>query len=306
VGPLLARAVADAWPRAERFVFIRKGESTAIPGWSCLSGDLCEPTNVDDAFRTARPDLVLHLAAQSSVGDAINGTASTWRVNSVGSFNIATAIATYAPDATVLFTSSSEVYGRSFSSIPVDENVPPQPLNSYARSKLAAEGLLGDISPKTARLIIVRPFNHTGPGQDVRFALPSFASQIIAVERGLQEYIRVGNLEAARDFLDVNDVIDAYLGLLTRSNDLPQRSLFNISSGNPRQLSEILKRMLSLSSAPCEIKIDPNRMRPSDVPVAVGNSLRLQEATGWRPRRAFSITLAQLLQYWRDLDVYGS
>jgi GDP-4-dehydro-6-deoxy-D-mannose reductase len=306
VGPLLARAVADAWPDANRRLLVREGEASCSPDWSPVTGDLCDPASIERAIAHTRPDLVLHLAAQSSVAESINGAESTWNVNCLGTFHIAAALARHAPEATVFFVSSADVYGAAFAQSPVDERVAPQPLNAYARSKLAAEGLLADVLPKSARLICVRSFNHTGPRQDRRFVLPSFAAQIAAVEQGLQPpRIQVGNLDAQRDFLDVSDVIAAYMALLRHADCLPKRALYNVASGRAQTIRSLLDMMLALAKTPCEATIDSARLRPSDFPIAIGDATRLREATGWTPSRPFEATLKELLDFWRSGSLQG-
>ena len=244
-----------------------------------------------------RPDVVIHLAAQASVGAALAGAAaSTWAVNLGGTLNIALAIARHLPTATVLFASSSEVYGRAFGAEPVDEGAACEPLNAYSRSKLMAERILADVLPSSAKLIVARPFNHTGPGQREDFVLPSFAAQIARIEAGLQPpTLWVGNLDVRRDFLDVRDVASAYVGLLTVAPHLPARFTCNIASGSARPLREVLDILCKLARVPFLVQVDPARQRPSDVPVAAGRSDRLRAATGWAPAIALEETLDSLL-----------
>jgi GDP-4-dehydro-6-deoxy-D-mannose reductase len=246
-----------------------------------------------------RPDAILHLAAQASVGDNTVAAEQTWRVNFCGTMWLAHAVARHCGASTFLFVSSGEVYGKSFGAAPVAEDTPLLPLNAYARSKAAAEAMLADVLAPSARLIVARSFNHTGAGQDERFALPAFAAQIARIERGKGEpFISVGNLASQRDFLDVEDVVEAYLDLLDAPG-LPQRLILNVASGEARVMSDLLARLQALAGTPFPTKVDPNRQRPSDVPCAIGDASKLREATGWAPRRSIDDMLARLLEYWR-------
>ena len=205
-------------------------------------------------------------------------------------------MARHVPEATVLFASSSEVYGRSFGSAPIDEDATPEPANAYARSKLMAEQVLSQVLPTTTRLVLARPFNHTGPGQREDFVMPSFAGQIARIEAGRQApVLQVGNLEAQRDFLDVRDVAAAYVALLASSPRLPARFICNVATGSARPLREMLEMLRRLARVPFAVEIDPGRLRPSDIPFAAGRSDRLHGATGWAPAIPLEVTLAALL-----------
>lgn len=253
--------------------------------------DLGDSPSVVHAVKEVEPDLILHLAAQSSVAQTGADAAATWRVNLGGTLALAEAIAASAPHATLLFTSSSEVYGQAFNKGVATEQTAPDPQSAYARSKLAAEQMLRDVLPASTTLVVARPSNHSGAGQDDRFVLPSFASQIARH----QPVVRVGNLAAERDFLHVDDVVDAYLALLDASDRLGPRSVFNISSGVARPVGMLLDRMIALSGYSVAVEIDPDRLRPSDIPVAAIDSSVLRQKTGWAPTRAIDEMLAELL-----------
>lgn len=270
---------------------------TGLAGDGTLPLDLTDAAAVDALVAGERPDVVVHLAAQASVGALQQGAEqTTWAVNLGGTLNLALAVARHVPAATVLFASSSEIYGRAFHRSPVDETVEPEPANTYARSKLLAETVLAQVLPPTARLLVARPFNHTGPGQREDFVLPSFAGQIARIEAGLQApTMRVGNLEAARDFLDVRDVVAAYAALIEAAPRLPHRFTCNIASGEARTLRDVLETLRGLARVPFAIEIDPARLRPSDIPVASGRADRLRQATGWQPAVRFEDLLESLL-----------
>jgi GDP-4-dehydro-6-deoxy-D-mannose reductase len=298
VGSHLSSAFTARFPDTKLILLCRPGEKSAA-GADFLTAELADEAAVDAAVRHVRPDGVIHLAAQSSVGDASVGAEETWRVNFCGTMWLACAVARHCPQATFLFVSSGEVYGGNFRGQPVTEDTPLMPLNAYARSKAAAEAMLADVLPQSARLIVTRSFNHTGAGQDERFALPAFAAQIARIERVEQlPRLSVGNLSAQRDFLDVEDVVDAYLRLID-AESLPQRATFNIASGNAHAISDVLDRLRALALTKFEINVDPNRVRASEVACAVGDASKLRQATGWAPARSIDDMLSRLLVYWR-------
>ena len=173
VGGYLAPMLAHAAPAARKVVLSR--DPASIKGWDLALCDIVDASTVAALVQDLRPDLVVHLAAQSSVGASHHAGEDTWRVNLCGSLALAAACARFAPEAVVLFSSSAEGYGKSFLAGAVDEHAPLEPQNSYARSKAAAEHMLDDVLAPTNALIVARAFNHTGPGQDERFVLPSFS-----------------------------------------------------------------------------------------------------------------------------------
>jgi GDP-4-dehydro-6-deoxy-D-mannose reductase len=300
VGRYLAPALASRFPRHRRVILCLEDTADLPDSWRREVADITDEAAVERAVALHKPGIVVHLAAQSSAGESARAAEATWRVNFGGSFALASAVARHAPEAVFLFVSSSEVYGASFRSGPATEETPPAPLNAYARSKFAAETMLADVLPSTAKLIIARAFNHTGPGQDERFVLPSFAAQIARIEAGLSEpRLRVGNLSAERDFMHVADAADAYARLLECAGDLPRVSVFNVTSGQTYKLEDLLGTLRGLAHMPFEIEPDPERMRASDIPCAKGDPARLKEATGWAPRHPVNGMLRELLEWWR-------
>ncbi|VVB42778.1 Epimerase [Beijerinckiaceae bacterium RH AL1] len=259
--------------------------------------DLLDRDAVENVVATTKPDIVIHLAAQSSTAGGIVDSGDTWAVNVTGTLNLAAAICRHSPHATVLFASSSDVYGASFLRGPVSEASLVLPLSAYAKSKLVAEGLLDAILPGSNRLIIVRPFNHSGPGQREAFVLPSFAAQIARIERGSQPAeLRVGDLDVSRDFMDVRDVVEAYVALIERAEALPRRFVCNIASERVFPLRHLVEMLRSKSEATFDIVVDPARLRSNDVRVARGDAGLLRAATEWRPRVSIEDLLASLLE----------
>jgi GDP-4-dehydro-6-deoxy-D-mannose reductase len=254
------------------------------------------------------PFHVVHLAAISHVPPSFANPQLTWQTNVLGSVNLMEALRLHAPEAFTLYVSSSEVYGASFKQgLAVDEQTACQPMNPYAASKLAGEIAVNEYFRQGMRGVVARPFNHIGENQSPDFVTASFARQIAMAEAGLQPpMIQVGNLEARRDFLDVRDVCNAYLQLLRplRKSTEPARC-FNIASGQTHRIGDILEALLAMSSQAINIEQDPERLRPSDIPVATGSSLAIKQATGWQPTTPLHETLERLLQYWRTRSLFN-
>lgn len=307
VGSYAATALAAAYPDATRVMLTRPGEICVDAAWSSISADLSDGSAVERAVAASRPGLVVHLAGQASVGQALHAAEETWRANFHGSFNLACALARHAPGATVLFASSASVYGASLRDGAVTEDAPLRPLDVYSRSKAAAEAALCDVLARETRLIVARPVNHSGPRQQGRhFVLSSFAAQIATIESGRAEpRLRVGDLSKARDFLDVRDVVDAYVRLVGAARDLPERiTIFNIGSGEPRTIRSLLEKLRERAARAFEVEVDPSLLRPShaDIDSVACDATRLRNATGWRPAHSIDDMLQSLLDYWRGIE----
>jgi len=296
VGRHLVPALARTLQAGARLVLAgRSGETSFRHGHASILLDLEDMASITHAIRSVRPDLVVHLAGQASVGRSANAAAVTWSVNVCGTLALARAMAELVPDCAMLFASSVEVYGLTFNEGIASETSPLRPQSSYARSKAAAEAMLADVLPPTAPLIVARPGNHSGPGQDEAFVIPAFAAQIARIEAGVSTQLHVGNLDAERDFLDVRDVVDAYLALLMQATRLPARTTFNIASGHPVRVGEVLHRLCALSTTDIAIRQDPKRMRPSEVLRATVTPSAIHHAVGWTPRHSLDDMLASVL-----------
>jgi GDP-4-dehydro-6-deoxy-D-mannose reductase len=308
VGMHLVRALARRHPAAAGMLLSDAAPSEAPPPrWTSAVATVVNGDAVDAAVASFPPDIVIHLAAQSSAIRSLAAVASTWQVNLTGSLNLALAVARHAPEAVFLFASSADVYGASLRSSPVSEDSPLNPFTPYARSKAAAERVLADVLPETCRLIVARPFNHTGPGQSEDFVMPSFAAQIARIEKGLQPpRIETGNLAVRRDLLDIRDVVAAYMALLETAAELPTRAVFNIASGAPHLLSDLLQQMRGLARRDFDIIAVPERMRPNDLPLAFGKADLLRKTTRWEPCVPMADTLAALLDHWRAKIAAGN
>lgn len=304
VGRHVSDALARAWPQARLVALLRPGETGAPAGFEPVVADLLDERAIDRLVARSNPDLVVHLAGQASIGHADKATDLTWRTNFHGSYGLGAAVARHAPDAVLFFASSATVYGASFLEGALAEDAPLRPLEAYGRSKVAAEYALSDLVGPAGRLVIVRPVNHSGPGQrSPNFVLASFAAQIADIEAGRAEpELHVGDLSKARDFLHVRDVVDAYVRLIACARDLPERvSIFNVASGDAHEIGAILDEFRKRARRSFEVSVDPGRLRPAaiDIPKIVCDPSKLRSLTGWRPRHTLGELVGDLLDECR-------
>lgn len=263
--------------------------------------DLTKIEQVRSVITSEDFERIYNLAAISSVHQSWKGQDLVIRVNLYGWLNLLESLHEFCPKAKVLMVSSGEVYGivpehRQ----PIPESQPLRPINPYADSKAAQELFCYQyIHRYQLQIVIVRPFNHTGPRQVPNFVCPDFARQIAAIEKGEREPVMsVGNLEARRDFSDVRDVVRAYHLALERC---PIGMPLNIGSGKAWSIRQVLDTLLQFSKVPIEVRHDRDRLRPSDVALMLGDYSLLHRQTGWQPEISFEETLLSVLDYWRRL-----
>jgi GDP-4-dehydro-6-deoxy-D-mannose reductase len=273
-----------------------------LPNCKSIHLDITNADEVNQVLQSERPTHIVHLAAIAAVATANRDVRLTWNVNFSGTQNIALAISEFVPECRLLHCSSAEVYGASFkSNAALDEMALLQPVNPYGAAKATADIMLGQMALSGLRVLRLRPFNHTGPGQNTQFVIPAFAAQIAKIERGEQEpVIRVGDLRSRRDFLDVQDVVDAYAEALLRFEDLPNGAAINLASGDARAIREALDILVALSRVKIDVAIDPALLRPNDTPVMLGNAARARNLLGWAPTRSWNTMLESVLNYWRQ------
>jgi GDP-4-dehydro-6-deoxy-D-mannose reductase len=301
VGQWLIRELLEAGDivfggaRSRRMALHTLGEiASARVEWRQV--DLSDAESLTAAVRDARPDAVYHLAAQSSVPASIADPADTLEVNLMGTLRMLEACRREAPDAAIIVVGSADAYGNADPALmPLRESTPLRPLNPYAASKAAAEvATMQYARCGWARALATRSFNHTGPGQSDLFAAPAFARQIAAIARGEQKpVLRVGNLTARRDFLDVRDVATAYRALAERGAPC---KVYNVCSGESISMREIVDALLDIAGVTVSIEEDPARMRPSDTPLLVGDATALRRDTGWKPTIPLDRTLRDLYE----------
>jgi len=261
--------------------------------------DLKDMVSLQACLAHIRPDRIFHLAAQSFVPTSWKCPGETFAINATGQINLFESLLSLKQSPLVQVAGSSEEYGRVFpDEIPMKETNPLRPLSPYAVSKVAQD-LLGYQYFQSYGLPVVRTrgFNHTGPRRGEVFVTSSLAKQIAAIEKGVKEpVIQVGNLDAKRDFSDVRDIVEAYWLSLEKGEP---GEVYNIGSGVSRPIREVLDILLSLSKVNVRVEVDPQRLRPSDVPILLADSSKFVARTGWKPRFSFRQTLSDLLDYWR-------
>lgn len=296
VGNHLSEHLAHAQPQA------RLSGTTLFPTEQAQASieenhllDLKAYADVRALLADCRPDAIYHLAAQAFVPRSFEDPWETLENNIRAQLNIIQACLELGLRPRILIASSAEIYGEaSPSQLPMDENTEVRPTNPYSVSK-AAQDMLGLQYYLSHDLPIMRarPFNHIGPGQNSRFVAPAFATQIADIEEGKREaVIYVGNLAAKRDFTDVRDIVRAYRMIVTKGQP---GEAYNVASGFTYSIRELLNILLGLSEADIEARVDPDRLRPVDVPEIRGDASKLRRDTGWQPTITFEETLRDVL-----------
>lgn len=262
-----------------------------------LAVDLTDGPALARIVADFRPTTVVHLAAMSSVGDGSVTPDTVWTVNFDGARALARAMLALPDPARLIFASSAEVYGRHFNAGPRDETSALAPSSPYARTKAAGEYLLSDMAGPDLSVVVLRLFNHTGPGQDERFVVPSFAAQIARAVRDGGDSISVGNLDAVRDFSDVDDIIDAYLAVIEDAAPASPFEIYNVGSGRPVAIRDILDALVEESGRAITAVPAPERMRASDVPRAEGVFDKFRTRYGWTASTPLRDTAAAVLRH---------
>ena len=264
-----------------------------------VEGDLRDEASLRRVVDESRPDAIFHLAAQSYVPSSWRAPTETLTTNIAGQSNLFEAVRAVGIDPVIQIAGSSEEYGLVLpDEVPISEDNPLRPLSPYAVSKVAQDMLayqyFRSYGMKTVR---TRGFNHTGPRRGEVFVSSNFAKQIASIEAGLQDpVIRVGNLDAERDFTDVRDMVRAYWLAVTRATP---GEVYNLGSGRKITIRALLDLLLSMSEAEVTVEIDPDRLRPSDVEVLLADSSKFRRETGWEPIIPLETTLSDLLDFWR-------
>lgn len=286
VGQHVLRHLASAFPTADLH-----------PSHS----DITDEISVSTEVANIRPHICVHLAAISAIPAAHADPKTAWKVNLHGSLNLARAVQKHVPDCLFLFASSATVYGLSFhSDLALDETALLAPTNTYAATKAAADLALGAMAIDGLRVVRLRAFNHTGPGQSGEFVIANFARQLARIKAGQQEpVVSVGNLTPKRDFLDVRDVCAAYSACIRHADQLEPGVIINIASGVPRQLRDVLNDMIRECDIDVKIRTEDARLRSNDTLFAIGDASRARVLLGWDPLIAWPQTLREVLADWR-------
>lgn len=262
--------------------------------------DITDEANVSKIIAQVQPKAVIHLAAVANPSFAEANSRRAWMVNLDGTRNLASAIMQASPRTKLIFASSSEAYGESFNNerLPISELSALRPKTVYGATKAAADIMLNQMAEDGLDVMVFRAFNHTGPGQDTSYVIPSFAKQIEDLKVGTAPpVISVGNLDAERDFLDVRDVVSAYVSAALTSTKF-ETSTLNLCSGVPRSIKSILMSLIRLAEVDVEVNVDPDRMRPSEVPRAYGDNHALKTHLNWHPTIEMDETLQDVLNFF--------
>jgi GDP-4-dehydro-6-deoxy-D-mannose reductase len=262
--------------------------------------ELRDAKSVRDLLEYVKPKCIFHLAGHSYVPASWNSPNDTIVNNIIGQINILEAVRNVSPDCKILVAGSSEEYGLVLEDeLPIHEENQLRPLTPHGISKVAQD-MLGFQYYKSYGLNIVRTraFNHTGPRQGELFVASDFAKQVAEIELGIRvPVVYVGDLEARRDFTDVRDIACAYCLALQKGK---AGEVYQICTGSAYTIRKVLNIILSYSNKKIDIKTDPTRIRPSDVPILLGTYKKFNKVTGWEPKIPFEKTLADLLDYWRN------
>ncbi|MGH9092104.1 MAG: GDP-mannose 4,6-dehydratase [Acidimicrobiales bacterium] len=264
-----------------------------------IETDIADQAALDPVMADAAPDAVYHLAARTHVGESWEVPAEVLRVNVLGTASVLAAARRAPGSPTVLVVSSAEVYGSVRpDQLPLGEGSPVAPVTPYAASKAAAEQVaLQAWRGYGQPVVVVRPFNHVGPGQAPTFAVPALARRIVEAGRQGAGTLAVGTLTTRRDFTDVRDVVQAYRLLVEHGEP---GAVYNLCSGRDVAVADVAARLLALAGADLELVTDPSLVRPVDVPVLRGDPSLLASATGWAPTIPLDDTLRDVLAYWEQ------
>ncbi|MFH2085946.1 MAG: GDP-mannose 4,6-dehydratase [bacterium] len=265
-----------------------------------ITGDLTNFEFTQSLIKQVQPDMIYHLAAISIVHNSAQLAVQVMTANTTLQYNLLESCRLHAPSARIIAISSGNIYGKveNFAS-PIDELTPLRPLNPYAVSKISQEMLAMEYClAHNMDIVILRPFNHTGAGQTTDFVVPALAKQFAQVAAGKKEpVIEVGNLETARDFSDVRDIVQAYVlaGARGKSGEI-----YNIGSGHGVKVADLITRLESISGIKVTVKIQNQFVRVADVPILVCNAAKFIAATAWQPKYKLEETLLDVYNYWKE------
>ncbi len=260
--------------------------------------DLRNGRKLSKILKSINPDWIFHLAALSHVGESWKMVKKTVSTNFLSTLNLFESAFNLSRKPKILFISSAEVYGSvKYNELPIKEIQPVNPSNPYAFSKLLGEILSSLYNSLGMEILVVRPFNYTGPGQSPKFVCSDFAYQIVMIEKGkLKPEIRVGNLSVRRDFTDVRDVVRAFRIIMEKGE---KGAPYNVCSGKSYSIEEILQTLLQFSKKKIEIIKDERRFRKVDVPDIYGDYSKVEEL-GWKPTIPIEKTLQDIIKWWRE------
>jgi GDP-4-dehydro-6-deoxy-D-mannose reductase len=290
VGPYLAANLL----KNEYSVFGIDRSQSKVKGCKCFAADVTDEKALEDVISEVKPDVIFHLAGQSSVEKSYQEPELTFKINVEGTNNIFAALINCNLRPKVLIVSSADVYGTP-DSVPIDEDADLSPKSPYARSRVEQEKIaLGYNEEYGIPVVISRSFSHTGPGQQENFVCPNFAKQVALAKKKKQSVIKTGNIEVKRDFTDVKDMVEAYRILMEKG--VPGE-IYNAGSGKSISLRQVLEILLKDAGVKAETEQEPSRVRKNDPPEIRADISKLK-ALGWAPKIPFEKTLKDLLAYW--------
>lgn len=302
VGAYLASELALVYPHASLFgtTFGPTIPASLPASLTVLEADLRETSDLGRVVAAAEPTHVFHLAGFAS---AAGTDAELIRAANVdATVALVDVLRRRGQPCRLHLASTGYVYGSTPHGEPANEHTPLRPEGLYAQSKAEMERVVEPLASDLISITVTRAFNHTGPRQSPAFVVPGFARQLSRIERGVAEpVVRVGNLEAKRDFLDVRDVIRAYRLLLLEQEPKPWR-VVNVASGEAVSIQSVLDQLIALTRVPVTVEVDPDRLRPADMPECIGDPTLLSAATGWRKSIPLADTLKETLDWWRSQE----
>lgn len=259
--------------------------------------DINDVDSIEHVLKQCKPEYIFHLAACVNVHKSFINPMPIFQTNVMGTVNVLEAIRKTNPNCRILLTGSAEEYGKiSHKMMPIKETYTLNPISPYGLSKKMQEEL-GILYHKTygLNIVISRTFHYSGPHQPLGFVFSDFAKQIVDVKNNKQDYIKVGNLDAKRDFTDIRDVVSAYVALMEYGKI---GEVYNVCSGHSVSIKDILDMMISDSEVDIEVVLDENKLRPSDIPDFVGNNNKLKKDTGWKQQFSIKETVNDVLNSW--------
>jgi GDP-4-dehydro-6-deoxy-D-mannose reductase len=270
------------------------------PRLTLVEADLRDPDRIRGAIETALPEHIYHLAAESSVGQSLHDPRPAFRTNTFGTLHVLEAVRRAGLTARVLIVSSAEVYGESADrNHRIQETEPMRPLTPYGASKAAAEVIARRYAQEWGLTVVrARPFTHTGPRHDPRFAFSDWARQLVEIDAGRQApRLRVGNLNVCRDISDVRDVVSGYIQLVAHGQ---AGAVYNLCSGRGYLLHDVLDQLIRLTGLQVTVERGADRLRAQDIPALIGSPEAARATIGWEATIPLSRTLADLVAYWRQ------
>jgi len=272
-----------------------------IPGENTIQADILNERGIFDVINLVQPDVIFHLAGQASVAKSWDIPQRTFEVNVIGTINLIEAVKVYNKSTRIVLIGSADQYGEAcMESKILNEDIEPRPQTPYAVSKKAQEELAGIyVKAEGMNICMTRSFNHSGAGQKEGYIISDFCSAIAKVEKGLQESIKVGNLQAKRDFTHVKDIVNAYRLIGEKG---VAGGIYNVGSGTVCSVQEILDRLLKMAKVSVKVEQDPSKLRISDTQVLQCDNRKLVMHTGWKATHGLDEIIKDTLNYYREKD----